>query len=108
MSTQTVPSGPKMTAIDADTRAVPPARREWSWAAWLFAFACFFPYPALAIGRSTGLQVSQVAALAAVPFLVAGPPGRSFRAILLLLGPVFVSILLHLMFGDVHSPDLFV
>ena len=32
-----------MTAIDADTRAVPPARREWSWAAWLFALACFFP-----------------------------------------------------------------
>ena len=42
-----------MTAIDADTRAVPPARREWSWAAWLFAFACFFPYPALAIGTSS-------------------------------------------------------
>ena len=59
------PSSRKMTAIKADTRAVPPARRGWSWAAWLFAFACFFPYPALAIGRTTGLQASQAAALAA-------------------------------------------
>ena len=82
-----------MTAIEADMRAVPPARRGWSWTAWLFAFAYFFPYPALAIGGNTGLQVSQVAALAAIPFLVARPPGRSFWAMLLLLGPVFVSIL---------------
>ena len=97
-----------MTAIDADTRAVPPARREWSWAAWLFAFACFFPYPALAIGGNTGLQVSQAAALAAIPFLVARPPGRSFRAILLLLGPVFVSMFLNHMFADVPLPDVLV
>ena len=97
-----------MTAIDADTRAVPPARREWSWAAWLFAFACFFPYPALAIGRTTGLQVSQVAALAAIPFLVARPPGQSFRAILLLLGPVFVSTFLNHMFADVPLPNVLV
>ena len=98
----------KVTAIDADMRAVPPARRGWSRAAWLFAFAYFFPYPALAIGRSTGLQASQVAALAAIPFLVARPPGRSFRALLLLLGPVLVSMFLHHMFADVASPDLLV
>jgi len=97
-----------MTAIDADTRAVPPARREWSWAAWLFAFACFFPYPALAIGGNTGLQVSQAAALAAIPFLVARPPGRSLWAMLLLLGPVFVSMFLHHMFADVPLPDVLV
>ena len=97
-----------MTAIDADTRAVPPARREWSWAAWLFAFACFFPYPALAIGGNTGLQVSQAAALAAIPFLVARPPGRSFWAILLLLGSVFVSTFLNHMFADVPLPDVLV
>jgi len=97
-----------MTAIDADTRAVPPARREWSWAAWLFAFACFFPYPALAIGGNTGLQVSQAAALAAIPFLVARPPGRSFWAILLLLSPVFVSMFLNHMFADVPSPNALV
>ncbi len=108
MSTQTVPSGPKMTAIEADTPAVPPARRGWSWAAWLFAFACFFPYPALAIGRRNGLQASQAAALAAIPFLVARPPGRSFRATLLLLGPVFVSTFLNHMFADVPSPDVLV
>ena len=94
-----------MTAIDADMRAVPPARREWSWAAWLFAFACFFPYPALAIGNSMGLQVSYAAALAAIPFLVARPPGRSFRALLLLLGPLFVSMFLNHMFADVPLPD---
>jgi len=94
--------------IDADMRAVPPARRGWSRAAWLFAFACFFPYPALAIGRTVGLQVSQVAALAAIPFLVARPPGRSFWALLLLLGPVFVSMFLHHMFADVPAPDVLV
>ena len=94
--------------IDADMRAVPPGRRGWSRAAWLFAFACFFPYPALAIGGNTGLQVSQVAALAAIPFLVARPPGRSFRATLLLLGPVFVSMFLNHMFADVPSPDVLV
>ena len=98
----------EVTAIDTDMRAVPPARRGWSRTAWLFAFACFFPYPALAIGRNTGLQVSQVAALAAIPFLVARPPGRSFRAMLLLLGPVFVSMFLSHMFADVPSPDLLV
>jgi hypothetical protein len=97
-----------MTAIDADTRAVPPARQEWSWAAWLFAFACFFPYPALAVGGNTGLQVSQAAALAAILFLVARPPGQSFRAILLLLSPVFVSMFLNHMFADVPSPDALV
>ena len=97
-----------MTAIDADMRAVPPARRGWSRTAWLFAFAYFFPYPALAIGRNTGLQVSQVAALAAIPFLVARPPGRSFRAMLLLLGPVFVSMFLNHMFADVPSPNTLV
>jgi hypothetical protein len=97
-----------MSAIEADTRVVPPARRGWSWAAWLFAFACFFPYPALAIGRTTGLQVSQVAALAAIPFLVARPPGRSFWATLLLLGPVFVSTFLNHMFADVPLPDVLV
>ena len=97
-----------VTAIDADTRVVPPARRGWSWAAWLFAFACFFPYPALAIGGNTGLQVSQAAALAAIPFLVARPPGRSLWAMLLLLGPVFVSMFLHHMFADVPLPDVLV
>src|SRR5271166_856147 len=89
-------------------RAVPPARRGWSWAAWLFAFAYFFPYPALAIGRTTGLQVSQAAALAAIPFLVARPPGRSFWALLLVLGPVSVSVFLHHMFTNIPSPDLLV
>jgi hypothetical protein len=98
----------KVTAIDANTRAVPPARRGWSRAAWLFAFACFYPYPALAIGRTTGLQVSQMAAMAVIPFLVARPPGRSFWAMLLLLGPVFVSMFLHHMFADVPLPNVLV
>jgi len=98
----------EVTAIEADMRAVPPARRGWSRTAWLFAFACFFPYPALPIGRNTGLQVSQVAALAAIPFLVARPPGRSFWAMLLLLGPVFVSMFLNHMFTNIPSPDLLV
>ena len=98
----------EVTAIDGDMRAVPPARREWSRAAWLFAFAYFFPYPALAIGRNTGLQVSHVVALAAIPFLVARPPGRAFRAILLLLGPVFISMFLNHVFADVPLPNALV
>ena len=52
--------------------------------------------------------MSQAAALAAIPFLVARPPGRSFWALLLLLGPVFVSMFLNHMFADVPSPDVLV
>ena len=64
--------------------------------------------PALAIGRTNGLQVSQVVALAAIPFLVARPPGRSFWAMLLWLGPVFVSMFMHHMFADVPLPNILV
>lgn len=37
---------------------------------FVFVTACFFPYPAINIGRSTGLQASQILALLAVPLLL--------------------------------------
>lgn len=57
----------------------------------LFVLACFLPYPALAIGRRTGLQLSHALAAAAVPALAARPPRRGLAALLLVLGPVALS-----------------
>ena len=71
-----------------------------------FAFSCFFPYPALAIGNTTGLQLSQALSLAAVPFLCARTPGRPLRALLLLLGPIALSASFNLTFGDLPAPDI--
>jgi hypothetical protein len=56
-----------------------------------FTFFCFFPYPAAAIGNNTGLQVSEMIALASVPFLLARPPSRAFYAFLILNVPRAVS-----------------
>src|SRR5947209_3036753 len=72
-------------------------------AARLFAAACFFPYPALAIGGNNGLQLSQALAVASVPLLLFRPPGRPFGALLILLAPLYLSMLVNVMFGDVPS-----
>ncbi|HMB02930.1 MAG TPA: hypothetical protein VKP69_04210 [Isosphaeraceae bacterium] len=71
-----------------------------------FAFSCFFPYPALALGGNTGLQLSHALGLAAAPFLCARAPGRPLRALLLLLGPVALSASFNLAVGDPPDPDI--
>jgi hypothetical protein len=81
-----------------------PVRGDWERvAARFFAAACFFPYPALAIGGNNGLQLSQALALASVPLLLFRPPGRTFGAYVLLLAPLYLSMLFNVMFGDVPS-----
>jgi hypothetical protein len=72
-------------------------------AARAFALSCFFPYPALALGGNTGLQVSQGLALAGAPFLCARSPGKPLLALLLLLVPVYLSALLALVSGESPS-----
>jgi hypothetical protein len=72
----------------------------------LFAFACFFPYPALAIGGSNGLQISQALALAGIPLLCVRAPGRPFGALLLILTPIYLSALANAMLDSVPSADV--
>lgn len=81
--------------------------RSWARvAARGFAFSCFFPYPAPALGGNTGLQLSQALSLAGAPFLCARAPGRPLRALLLILGPVVLSAFFNLMAGDLPSPGI--
>lgn len=74
--------------------------------ACVFAFACFLPYPAIAIGANTGLQISQLMAIAAVPLLCLRAPGRGCQALVLLLVPVAVSAFVNLLEGATLSPSL--
>lgn len=41
-----------------------------------FAFLCFFPYPALDLGNTVGLQINQIAALLILPFAMFRYPRR--------------------------------
>jgi hypothetical protein len=71
-----------------------------------FAFACFFPYPALAIGASNGLQLSQALALAGAPLLCARAPGRPLGALLLIVAPVYLSALANSMLDSVPAAEV--
>jgi hypothetical protein len=75
-------------------------------AAWGFALSCFFPYPALALGGSTGLQLSQVLSLGALPLLCTLPPGRPLRALLCLLAAIYVSGFATVASGATSSVDV--
>jgi hypothetical protein len=73
---------------------------------WGFALACFFPYPALALGGNTGLQVSHALSLAGAPLLCGRAPGRPLLALLLLLSAVYLSGFANLLAGEVASVDV--
>lgn len=73
----------------ADAPAFAVARRGGL--VWLFALSCFLPYPAIAIGNRTGLQISHVLTALAIPALLLRPPGRTLWALLLILAPVYLS-----------------
>jgi hypothetical protein len=91
----------------ADTSDRSSGRKAWDGvAARAFVFSCFFPYPALAIGRSNGLQLSQALALAVAPLLLVLPPGRAFRALLLILTPVYLSALVNSLLDTTPSADI--
>lgn len=90
--------------MDTRTDATTTSRGAWAQVlARFFAGSCFFPYPALAIGGNNGLQISQALALAGVPLLLLRPPGRPFRALLIVLTPIYVSVLMNVVLGDVPS-----
>src|SRR4051794_30037237 len=93
--------------MDARTSATTMGRPAWDrLAARTFAFSCFFPYPAVAIGGSNGLQISQALALASTPLLLfARAPDRPFRALLLLLTPIYLSALVNSMLDSIPSTD---
>jgi hypothetical protein len=74
-------------------------------AARCFACSCFFPYPALAIGGSNGLQLSQALALAGVPLLCATETGWPFRALVLVLTPIYLSALVNTMLDRIPAVD---
>src|SRR3954467_12333750 len=100
-TTRSSPEEPLMEAT-ADTSV--PVRGDWERvAARFFAASCFFPYPALAIGGNNGLQLSQALAMASVPLLLVRAPGRPFGALLIVLIPIYLSMLVNVMFGDVPS-----
>jgi hypothetical protein len=93
-----------MQAGTLATHSSPPA---WDRAAArLFACSCFFPYPAVALGGSNGLQLSQALAVAGAPLLCLRAPGRPFVALLLIMAPVYLSALANSMLGSVPSADL--
>jgi hypothetical protein len=86
--------------------AMTPGRSAWErGAARFFACSCFFPYPALPIGGSNGLQLSQALALAGAPFFLVRVPGRPFRALLLILTPIYLSALVNSMLDSLPSTD---
>lgn len=92
--------------IDARTTAMTTTASPGAWArvfARFFAGICFFPYPALSLGANTGLQLSQILALASIPLLLLRPPGRPFRAFLILVTPVYLSVFVNMMIGEVPS-----
>jgi hypothetical protein len=92
--------------MEVESVAVRPG--QWTWgrvAVRCFACSCFFPYPALAIGGSNGLQLSQALALAAVPLLCATETGRPLRALLLVLTPIYLSALVNTMRDRIPSVD---
>jgi hypothetical protein len=93
--------------MQAPIPAVLPGRSAWGRVATrLFACSCFFPYPALAIGGSNGLQLSQALALAGVPLLCGLAPGRPLRALLLILTPIYLSALINSMLERIPATDL--
>jgi hypothetical protein len=79
----------------------------WDTAAFLLAFVCCFPNPALPIGSSTGLQAGQIMALLSLPLiLVSGLPKRQTLVLLLLLLPVLVSGFLVVLTGRALSNEV--
>jgi hypothetical protein len=93
--------------MQANTHTMTPSPPAWDRvAARVFACSCFFPYPALAVGGNTGLQLSQAFALAGAPLLCARAPGRPLRALLLVLAPIYLSALVNSMLDGTPSAEL--
>lgn len=77
--------------------------------AFLFAFVCFFPYPALAIGSTSGLQLNHVMALALVPLIALGRlPWRHLIVFMSLMCCLLVSGFCAMLWQNTVIADLFI
>lgn len=79
--------------------------RSLTHALCLFFVVCYFlPYPALAIGANTGLEASELLAVALLPFiLLIGLPSRHLTVLLLLVIPGALSAAIAVVSGDAES-----
>lgn len=91
-----------------DSLASPQVSFPLAAAVFLFAFACFFPNPALPIGSNTGLQLGEMMAIVSVPFilLMSGLPRRQTLVSMLLFLPVLLSGFLIVMTGRALSNEV--
>lgn len=77
--------------------------------AFLFAFLCFFPYPAIAIGSASGLQLNHIMALALVPLIALGRlPWRHLIVFMSLMGCLLLSGLSAMLWQSTVIADLFI
>lgn len=91
-----------MVSRRSDARVSDAGGRPSPWLAFAFAFACFFPYPALPIGSATGLQASQMIALAMIPFIVFRRSSRRHVIAFVALGAALCcSAFASLLFGNI-------
>lgn len=77
--------------------------------ALLFAFLCFFPYPALAIGSTSGLQFNHLMALALVPLIALGRlPWRHLIVFMSLMCCLLLSGFCAMLWQSTVIADLFI
>ena len=88
---------------------VAPASRLTQVLAALFAFLCFFPYPAVSLGASTGLQANHLVAFALVPFMVLTRlPMRHIAAVGALVSSLFLAGFAALLLGNGVIPGIMI
>lgn len=77
--------------------------------AFAFAFLCFFPYPALPIGSTSGLQLNHVMALALIPLIALGRlPWRHLVVFMALMCCLLLSGFCAVLWQSAVIPDLFI
>lgn len=77
--------------------------------AFIFAFVCFFPYPALSLGASTGLQANHLIAILAVPvILLRRPPRRHLLGIIVFVASLLITAFASLLLGNIAVPGIMV
>jgi hypothetical protein len=76
---------------------------------FVFVFLCFFPYPALSIGQTTGLQLGLLfLLLLSPPLMVRRISSKYFYIFMLLTLPVLLSLSIHLISGSYVSDAIMI